>query len=364
MELANETQTQTDVEVVVMVICDNEELLNLFKKVFVSLNCNCEFKTNAKDAIDDIKFNPPDIVLIDLNMKESDSLKIVKKIRDFALTEDSYITLISDNHASRQITEAFHLGVDDYIVSPFKPIQLKTKITYQIKKFTRQRENLHLITEDLFKMKAEVNKTLEKLDELEAKTTGTSPVLDSDDTVKFKKEIENKQKDIERLSNIISERSKMTTSESKSQKAHVDKEKQTMASIKKTKTDLAKKELEKHKKLIVSTYSHLDKVSNRAIGEATSLLVGIESSLKTKDDIMNTALRKIFQHFELMLKELVKYKKLYFQTKEDSKTNSAIDYIEEEYAEKLKSIQKHTQDELNEPTMIIAERQRGASKPL
>lgn len=73
------------------------------------------FDDSAKNAIEKIRLSVPDVVIVDLQLKDGSGFEVVKAIRLLAQAKDIVIILFT-NHVSRELhAHALELGVDFFL---------------------------------------------------------------------------------------------------------------------------------------------------------------------------------------------------------------------------------------------------------
>lgn len=110
-----------------VLIVDDEELIrNVIKEYLKIENYEYVEASNGKEAIDKIKSNDFDIVIMDIMMPVMDGYQAVRKIREF----NKIIPVIMLSARSEEYDKllSFDLGVDDYITKPFSPKELIARI--------------------------------------------------------------------------------------------------------------------------------------------------------------------------------------------------------------------------------------------
>ncbi len=83
---------------------------------------------NGKEALD--KFGDVDIVFTDWNMPVMDGLTFVKELRKSSKIP---VVMITTEGGQKEVLEAMKSGITDYIVKPFKPNILLSKIEGLVK---------------------------------------------------------------------------------------------------------------------------------------------------------------------------------------------------------------------------------------
>ena len=67
----------------------------------------------------------PDVVILDVGLPGIDGFKVCSEIRAFSYTP---IVMLTVRESPEDIAKGLYLGADDYIVKPFKPVELVTRI--------------------------------------------------------------------------------------------------------------------------------------------------------------------------------------------------------------------------------------------
>ncbi len=83
---------------------------------------------NGKDALAKLYSEKVDVVITDWNMPEMNGLEFVKAVKSDDNFKDLPILMITTRGVKDDILEAMRAGVSSYIVKPFSPQTLKSKI--------------------------------------------------------------------------------------------------------------------------------------------------------------------------------------------------------------------------------------------
>src|SRR5690606_19256586 len=102
----------------------------LAKAVLNKVNCTVDVAENGKTAIEKLKANPYDVVLMDIQMPEMDGYEATKYIRTRLERPLSEIPIIAMTaHALHtEVDKCLMIGMNDYISKPFKTGDLYSKI--------------------------------------------------------------------------------------------------------------------------------------------------------------------------------------------------------------------------------------------
>jgi signal transduction histidine kinase len=83
---------------------------------------------NGKQAWEAFLAHEPDMVISDWMMPKMDGLELCKRIRNAGKKTYSYIILLTAKDKTTDLVEVFDAGADDYIIKPFKPEELSSRI--------------------------------------------------------------------------------------------------------------------------------------------------------------------------------------------------------------------------------------------
>jgi CheY-like chemotaxis protein len=84
--------------------------------------------TSADDALQMISDNVPDIVLMDVNMPGTDGYTACSILKDSPETAGIDVIFLSSNDSTEEVLKGFTAGASDYLVKPYSPLILLSKI--------------------------------------------------------------------------------------------------------------------------------------------------------------------------------------------------------------------------------------------
>jgi two-component system KDP operon response regulator KdpE len=85
----------------------------------------------AREAIDLIAAQRPDVVVLDLGLPDLDGAAVCREIRSWS---DAAIIVLSARHSDRDKVELLELGADDYVTKPFSPDELRARVRVQLRR--------------------------------------------------------------------------------------------------------------------------------------------------------------------------------------------------------------------------------------
>lgn len=109
-----------------VLIVDDEELIrNVIKEYLKIENINFDETDNGINALELIKNNTYDCIIMDIMMPKLDGYSTIKEIRKINNTK---IIVLSARTEEFDKLTGFDLGIDDYVTKPFSPKELIARI--------------------------------------------------------------------------------------------------------------------------------------------------------------------------------------------------------------------------------------------
>ncbi|MFK7777695.1 MAG: response regulator [Gimesia sp.] len=111
----------------ILLVDDSGTMRTIQKRCLLKLGI--EDVTEAEDgvqALEKFKGGTFDIVLSDWNMPNMDGLELLKEIR--LLNKEIPVIMITTESERARVVTAIQAGVSDYLVKPFTPDSLKSKL--------------------------------------------------------------------------------------------------------------------------------------------------------------------------------------------------------------------------------------------
>lgn len=141
----------------ILLVDDSPRNLQALSAVLESLPCQLVAVNSGEDALRSLLKDEAALILLDVNMPGMSGLETAALIRSRVQTRHIPIIFISADivHAPGMLPQGYELGAVDYILKPFDPAVLKSKVMVFI---------------DLFNQSAELRRQKEQLEELQAYT--------------------------------------------------------------------------------------------------------------------------------------------------------------------------------------------------
>lgn len=119
----------------ILLVDDSRTMRNIWKKVVTGIDgAETAEAGDGLEALQAIQDNggPFDLMLVDWNMPNMDGFTLIKKVRETDKTVP--IIMVTTEAEKTRIIDAIKAGVNNYVVKPFTPDALLSKISETMKK--------------------------------------------------------------------------------------------------------------------------------------------------------------------------------------------------------------------------------------
>ena len=119
----------------ILVVDDEDIVLESCQAVFELDGFEAQFVPNVDKALEAMKNNGFDLLLIDVKMPKKDGMYLMRKIKE--QWPDMPIIVMSGYYTTETIQEAMRMGATTFIAKPFEPDELMETIRNVISKEER-----------------------------------------------------------------------------------------------------------------------------------------------------------------------------------------------------------------------------------
>jgi DNA-binding response OmpR family regulator len=112
----------------IAIVDDDLEFLNYLSKPLAELGINAIMESASDRALECIRQNSPDLVMLDVLMPEPDGLKILQRLKADPKLAAIPVIMVSAKAAEEYLIQAFDLGAADYLIKPFRLPELKARV--------------------------------------------------------------------------------------------------------------------------------------------------------------------------------------------------------------------------------------------
>lgn len=119
-------------ETKILVVDDTLDNLRLLAKMLESHQYTVFKALNGKMALQVVQHNPPDLILLDINMPQMSGFEVCQRLRASEKTAHIPVIFISALDLIQDKVRAFEVGGQDYITKPFQELEVLARITNQL----------------------------------------------------------------------------------------------------------------------------------------------------------------------------------------------------------------------------------------
>src|SRR6476661_5696568 len=81
---------------------------------------------NGRAGVELVRRQNANVVTVDVGLPDIDGFEVLRRIRNFS---DAYVVMLTGRDEEGDVLTAFHGGADDYITKPFRPRELRARLT-------------------------------------------------------------------------------------------------------------------------------------------------------------------------------------------------------------------------------------------
>ena len=112
----------------ILVIDDEQKVLDLIGFRLHLLGYRMIAATNGEDGLALAESEQPDLIILDITMPGLDGLTVCGRLKKSDATANIPILMLTARCDVEDVNKAMTVGADDYIVKPYDPTVLQTKI--------------------------------------------------------------------------------------------------------------------------------------------------------------------------------------------------------------------------------------------
>ena len=117
-----------------IMIVEDDKNINQLMALSIGRGFDITQINDGMEAIRRIRFEKPDLVVLDLMLPGMDGLEICQKIKSDTQIKDTIVIIVSAMDATSNRFKGIKYGADYYIQKPFDPSELRSLVTIFLKK--------------------------------------------------------------------------------------------------------------------------------------------------------------------------------------------------------------------------------------
>ncbi|MDJ0728401.1 MAG: response regulator [Crocosphaera sp.] len=139
----------------ILIVDDVPENLQLLFTMLTEQGYEVRRVLNGKQALNVVRVEPPDLILLDIKMPELDGYEVCKRLKADETTQDIPIIFLSALNDTFDKVTAFEVGGVDYITKPFQLQEVIIRVENQLSLLRMQRQlkaknkQLELVNQEL-----------------------------------------------------------------------------------------------------------------------------------------------------------------------------------------------------------------------
>jgi len=112
----------------VLVVDDNLQNLELLVAYMDSLKCTVITAADGLEAIDKVRQERPDLILLDIMMPRMSGFEVCRKLKSDPATRETPIIMVTALNELGDIERGVESGTDDFISKPVNRLELLTRV--------------------------------------------------------------------------------------------------------------------------------------------------------------------------------------------------------------------------------------------
>jgi len=129
---------------IVFAVDDSPENIKILGSVLEKNGYEPVVFLRAENALDSIRKEKPELILLDIMMPEMDGYEMCKKLKEDSSTKDIPVIFLTGKTETESLVKGFDIGAADYVKKPFKSAELLARIRTHIG-YKKAREEIKIL---------------------------------------------------------------------------------------------------------------------------------------------------------------------------------------------------------------------------
>ena len=86
------------------------------------------WKENGKEALEAIKAEEPDLVILDVMMPVMDGYEVLRRLKEDENLKSIPVIMLTARAQEKDVVKGIDMGAEDYITKPFHPAELLARV--------------------------------------------------------------------------------------------------------------------------------------------------------------------------------------------------------------------------------------------
>lgn len=127
-----------DTQRVAVIIEDDKDIRDLLNAVLQQSGFKVFTSPNGAEGVEAVRAHNPTVVTLDLGLPDIDGFEVIRQLRLFS---DAYIVMLTARAEELDTLMGLEAGADDYITKPFRPRELRARISAMLRRPRASDEN-------------------------------------------------------------------------------------------------------------------------------------------------------------------------------------------------------------------------------
>lgn len=112
----------------ILVVDDHEQNLELIQAYAESIGCRVRVARDGLEALQEVRTDPPDLVLLDVMMPRMSGFQACAKLKADPATRDIPVIMVTALNEVGDVERAVESGADDFLTKPVHRLELVTRV--------------------------------------------------------------------------------------------------------------------------------------------------------------------------------------------------------------------------------------------
>lgn len=131
---------RTSSKPLILIVDDNPQNIQVLGNVLYGNDYNVSVSSSGAHALQSVSSNPPDLILLDVQMPGMDGFEVCRTLKSDPLTSGIPVIFLTAATETEKVILGFELGAVDYITKPFNTSELLARVATHIElKFAREK---------------------------------------------------------------------------------------------------------------------------------------------------------------------------------------------------------------------------------
>ncbi|WP_028266023.1 response regulator transcription factor [Arthrobacter sp. MA-N2] len=116
---------------IAVVVEDDEDVRGILEEVLRQSGFTVHTSSSGIEGVEAVREHNPVIIIIDVGLPDFDGIEACRRIRTFS---DAYLIIVTGRVEEADALMGFEAGADDYLTKPFRPRELRARITAMLRR--------------------------------------------------------------------------------------------------------------------------------------------------------------------------------------------------------------------------------------